>query len=89
MMNRTVERWRECVPKSMATEQSAVAREFAFCDARSDILELNGINGALCELIEEAEGPLRRAMMAAMTSGDAGVELELRDLLKRMREAML
>ena len=87
-MNRTVEQWRGCVPKAMATEQSEAAREFAFNDARSDILELSGMIGALCGLMKEAEGPLMIAKMDAITSGDAENEQDMRDLMKRMRDAM-
>ena len=86
-MNRMVEQWRGCVPKAMAAEQSAEAREFAFRDARSDILELSGMIGVLCGLMKEAEVPLIVAKMDAMTSGDAEDEQDMRDLMKRMRYA--
>lgn len=39
-MNRTLEQWRNCDPKSMAHNQSDAAKQFAFEDAKTDILEL-------------------------------------------------
>jgi len=71
----------------MEDSKSEAARESAFYDARSDILEMNGMIGVLCELMKEAEGPLLIAKMDAMTSGDAEDEQNLRDLMKRMRDA--
>lgn len=36
-MKRTIEQWNGCDPKAMATEQSDVARTFAFADSKADI----------------------------------------------------
>ena len=50
-MKRTIEQWNGCEPEAMATEQSEVARTFAFADAKADILELHRENERLRELL--------------------------------------
>lgn len=39
-MKRTIEQWRSCDPRSMAHKQSDTAKQYAFEDAKADILEL-------------------------------------------------
>jgi len=52
-MNRTIEQWSGCQPEAMATEQSDVARTFAFADAKADILELHRENERLRDLLAD------------------------------------
>ena len=52
-MNRTIEQWNGCQPEAMATEQSDVARTFAFADAKADILELHRENERLRDLLAD------------------------------------
>lgn len=40
-MKRPIESWQKCDPALMAAAQSAVAREFAFADAKADICALH------------------------------------------------
>lgn len=37
-LNRSIDQWRGCDPRAMATEQSEAARVFAFEDAKADVL---------------------------------------------------
>ena len=43
-MKRTIEQWKKCDPKAMATRQSDAAKYFAFEDAKADIIELYNEN---------------------------------------------
>lgn len=43
-MKRTIEQWSKCDPKAMAINQGDVAKQFAFEDAKADILELYAEN---------------------------------------------
>lgn len=58
-MQRTIEQWSGCNPQAMATDQSAEARTLAYRDARSDILELDGINAVLLGLLTDCASVLR------------------------------
>lgn len=40
-MRRPIDTWKACDPKAMAHGQSATAAQFAFEDAKADILELH------------------------------------------------
>lgn len=55
-MNRTIEQWSGCQPEAMATEQSDVARTFAFADAKADILESHRENERLRDLLADLKG---------------------------------
>ena len=58
-MQRTIEQWRGCDPRKMATSQSPEARTFAYQDARADILELDGERGVLLGLLTDCAAVLR------------------------------
>lgn len=58
-MQRTIEQWRGCDPQAMATNQSPEARMFAYRDARSDILELDGERAVLLGLLTDCAAVLR------------------------------
>lgn len=48
---RPLTNWQSCEPLAMATKQSAVAIQFAFEDARHDILLLAALNAELIEAL--------------------------------------
>ena len=58
-MQRTIEQWRGCNPREMATWQSPDARTFSYQDARADILELDGERGVLLGLLTDCAAVLR------------------------------
>lgn len=57
-MNRSIERWSICSPAAMV-KQSAAAVQYAFEDARHDILELNNHNKRMRALLCMAAYPKR------------------------------
>jgi hypothetical protein len=57
-MNRSIDRWKACVPSSMV-KQSDAAIIFAFEDARHDILELADQNARLRSMLKIAAYPRR------------------------------
>lgn len=58
-MQRTIEQWRGCDPRAMATNQSPEAREFAFADARADLLHMDGERAVLLGLLTDCAAVLR------------------------------
>lgn len=69
-MNRTIEQWKSCDPKVMATQQSDAAITFAFEDAQQDILELH-------RRLQKAQAILK--VIAYPCRGTAGEHLSLQD----------
>lgn len=53
---RPIERWRLCDPLAMATQQSTAAIEYAFEDAKHDILALHTEVERLSAAIAAAQG---------------------------------
>lgn len=51
-MKRTIKQWKDCKPSSMAHDQSDVAKQWAFEDAKSDILELYAENKRLRRVMQ-------------------------------------
>lgn len=58
-MKRTIEQWKNCSPKAMATDMSDAAKCFAFEDAKADILELHAIAGRFKDLLRQIAYPRR------------------------------
>lgn len=58
-MKRTIEQWTKCDPKAMAYNQSDAAKQFAFEDARADILELHAENLRLRNVLRVIAYPCR------------------------------
>ena len=57
-MNRSIERWKLCLPSAMS-QQSNAAITYAFEDARHDIIELDDQNKRLRSLLKMAAYPRR------------------------------
>jgi len=57
-MNRSIDRWKACLPSAMA-QQSKAAITYAFEDARHDIIELHDQNARLRSLLMIAACPRR------------------------------
>lgn len=57
-MNRTIDRWKVCLPSAMA-QQSEAAIVYAFEDARHDIIELADQNARLRSLLMITAYPRR------------------------------
>lgn len=64
-MNRSIERWKVCLPSAMA-QQSTAAITYAFEDARHDIIELADQNARLRSLLMIAAFPRRGTEEEAM-----------------------
>ena len=64
-MNRSIERWKVCLPSAMA-KQSEAAITYAFEDARHDIIELADQNARLRGLLKIAAYPRRGTEEEAM-----------------------
>jgi hypothetical protein len=58
-MKRSIDRWRNCDPSAMAHEQSDAAKQYAFEDARQDILELHAENERFKALLKLIAYPRR------------------------------
>jgi hypothetical protein len=58
-MKRTTEQWINCNPKAMAEEMSKAAQQFAFEDAKSDIMELSHENKLMREVLRKIAYPRR------------------------------
>jgi hypothetical protein len=58
-MKRTIDQWKSCVPRAMAYEQSQAAQQFAFEDAKADILELHKENLRLRNIARAIAYPQR------------------------------
>ena len=58
-MKRTIEQWKNCVPHDMAYAQSQGAQQFAFQDAKADILELHAENLRLRNIARAIAYPQR------------------------------
>lgn len=64
-MQRTIQQWRGCVPAAMAHGQSPVAIEFAFADAKADILALYALAERVARL-NPAVGEIGAGMLASL-----------------------
>lgn len=58
-MKRTIEQWIKCNPEAMAHDQSDAAKQFAFEDAKADILELYAENKRLRKVMQIIAYPRR------------------------------
>ena len=58
-MKRTIEQWTNCNPETMARDQSDNAKQFAFEDARADILELAAENKRIRRVMQIIAYPRR------------------------------
>ena len=58
-LSRTIDQWRQCVPKAMATQQSGVAITCAFEDAQHDILELHAALQKAQRILKKIAYPCR------------------------------
>ena len=58
-MKRTIEQWVNCNPEVMSTSQSDTAKQFAFEDAKADILELYAENKRLRKVMQIIAYPRR------------------------------
>ena len=77
-MKRTIDQWRKCDPKAMATKQSEAAQFFAFTDAKADILELYEENKRLRSVMR---------LIAYPKHGSHEEEYNLMDMAKLIRSA--
>jgi hypothetical protein len=59
MMRRKIDAWIKCSPEAMAHNQSNVAKQFAFEDAKADILELYEENKRLRRVMQIIAYPRR------------------------------
>ena len=64
-MQRKIEQWRGCDPRAMATQQSPAAIEFAFADAKADILALYALAERVARL-NPAAGEIGAGMLASL-----------------------
>jgi hypothetical protein len=58
-VKRSIDKWKKCNPQTMATEQSNAAIQFAFEDAKADILELHEENKRLRKIMQIIAYPRR------------------------------
>lgn len=58
-MKRNIEQWRNCDPSKMTHDQSDAAKQFAFEDAKADILELYNENARLRNVMRIIAYPKR------------------------------
>jgi hypothetical protein len=58
-MKRTYQQWIDCNPKVMAQEMSQAAQQFAFEDAKADILYLAHENLMMKDILREIAYPRR------------------------------
>lgn len=58
-MKRTTEQWINCNPKAMAHEMSPAAQQFAFEDAKADIMELAHENKLMRDVMRKIAYPRR------------------------------
>ena len=58
-MKRRIEQWTNCNPETMAHEQSDNAKQFAFEDAKADILELAAENKRIRRVMQIIAYPRR------------------------------
>lgn len=66
-MNRSIARWQACSPKALAHDQSIAAIEYAFEDARHDILELHDQNNRLRGMLMMVAYPRRGTSEESLT----------------------
>ncbi len=64
-MKRKIEQWRGCDPRAMATQQSPAAIQFAFEDAKADILALHVLAERVARL-NPAAGEIGAGMLASL-----------------------
>lgn len=64
-MKRKIEQWRACDPRAMATQQSPAAIQFAFEDAKADILALHALAERVARL-NPAAGEIGAGMLASL-----------------------
>lgn len=64
-MKRAIEQWRGCAPAVMATQQSPAAIQFAFEDAKADILALYALAERVARL-NPAAGEIGAGMLASL-----------------------
>ena len=87
-MNRTINQWNKCNPHSMA-EMSKTAIQFAFEDARHDILSLHQQNENLREQQRELLSALEKASTLlsdlCACSGDDGYINTLNELIEKSK----
>lgn len=58
-MKRSLQQWINCNPKTMATEMSPAAQQYAFEDAKNDIMELAHENRLMREVLRKIAYPRR------------------------------
>ena len=58
-MKRTIKQWTNCNPETMAHDQSDTAKQFAFEDAKADILELLAENKRIRRVMQIIAYPRR------------------------------
>lgn len=63
-MKRRIEQWTNCNPETMAHEQSDNAKQFAFEDAKADILELAAENVRLHSACDNLRYTAKQALDA-------------------------
>ena len=64
-MKRTIEQWQHCKPEAMAYRQSLPAIQFAFEDAKADILELFALADRVARLNPDA-GEIGPGVLASL-----------------------